>query len=287
MRSRSTPKSCCNLVPGQSFGFDDDRRSLARILDQSGSRRPCPAPIGVADAHPRPRLRSRRLSAARFALARRGAANILQFDLPPSGAADTKRRDAITAAADLEPAHPAPPAGQNGPAALYDDDRACRPPARAYPRSRLPRSRARRGSTVRVDQRQRQKPSSRSPCRSNGFARCAARCCCRREGGDIDKLINRRRAARRFSVSSWFRRSIMLVLSLLLAGTIAEPMRRLAEAAERVRRRGTKSRHEIPDFTSRSDEIGHLSGALRDMTKRALWSHRGDRKLRCRCRRMN
>jgi two-component system sensor histidine kinase ChvG len=57
----------------------------------------------------------------------------------------------------------------------------------------------------------------------------------------------------------------MFVLSLLLAGTIAEPMRRLAEAAERVRR-GTKSRQEIPDFTSRSDEIGHLSGALRDMT---------------------
>jgi len=32
-------------------------------------------------------------------------------------------------------------------------------------------------------------------------------------------------------------------------------------------RRGTKARREIPDFTDRSDEIGHLSGALRDMTK--------------------
>jgi two-component system sensor histidine kinase ChvG len=30
---------------------------------------------------------------------------------------------------------------------------------------------------------------------------------------------------------------------------------------------GTKSRQEIPDFTARADEIGHLSGALRDMTK--------------------
>jgi two-component system, OmpR family, sensor histidine kinase ChvG len=47
-------------------------------------------------------------------------------------------------------------------------------------------------------------------------------------------------------------------------------MHRLAEAAERVRR-GTKSRQEIPDFTYRSDEIGHLSGALRDMT-RALYN---------------
>ncbi len=58
----------------------------------------------------------------------------------------------------------------------------------------------------------------------------------------------------------------MFLLSLFIAGTIAEPIRRLAEAAERVRR-GIKSRQEIPDFTDRSDEIGHLSGALRDMTK--------------------
>ena len=42
-------------------------------------------------------------------------------------------------------------------------------------------------------------------------------------------------------------------------------MRRLAEAAQRVRR-GIKSRQEIPDYTHRADEIGHLSGSLRDMT---------------------
>ena len=47
-------------------------------------------------------------------------------------------------------------------------------------------------------------------------------------------------------------------------------MHRLAEAAERVRR-GIRSRQEIPDFTARCDEIGHLSGALRDMT-RALYN---------------
>ena len=58
----------------------------------------------------------------------------------------------------------------------------------------------------------------------------------------------------------------MFLLSFFIAGTIAEPIRRLAGAAERVRR-GTKARREIPDFTGRSDEIGHLSGALRDMTK--------------------
>ncbi|MDR3407989.1 MAG: stimulus-sensing domain-containing protein [Methylovirgula sp.] len=87
------------------------------------------------------------------------------------------------------------------------------------------------------------------------------------QGGDIDAIIASERWAiiRVFLVSA----GIMLLLSLLLAGTIAGPMHRLAEAAERVRR-GIKSRQEIPDFTNRSDEIGHLSGALRDMT-RALY----------------
>ncbi|MFY9629775.1 MAG: stimulus-sensing domain-containing protein [Methylocystis sp.] len=86
-------------------------------------------------------------------------------------------------------------------------------------------------------------------------------------GGDIDAIIATERWAiiRIFLVSA----GVMLLLSLLFAGTIAEPMRRLAEAAERVRR-GVKSRQEIPDFTDRQDEIGHLSGALRDMT-RALY----------------
>ena len=59
--------------------------------------------------------------------------------------------------------------------------------------------------------------------------------------------------------------SVMLVLSLSLANTIAEPVRRLATSAERVRR-GIRSREQIPDFTARTDEIGHLSRALREMT---------------------
>jgi two-component system sensor histidine kinase ChvG len=59
-------------------------------------------------------------------------------------------------------------------------------------------------------------------------------------------------------------------LSLFFAGAVAEPIRKLAEAAERVRR-GAAGRYEIPDYTDRSDEIGHLSGALRDMT-RALYN---------------
>ena len=63
--------------------------------------------------------------------------------------------------------------------------------------------------------------------------------------------------------------AVTVMLSFYLAGTIVRPVRRLAEAAERVRQsRGRE--HAIPDFRRRSDEIGDLSGALRDMTE-ALW----------------
>lgn len=58
---------------------------------------------------------------------------------------------------------------------------------------------------------------------------------------------------------------ITTLLSLYLAGTIARPVTRLAAAAKRVR--GVTGRNvEIPDFTQRLDEIGELSGALREMT---------------------
>ncbi len=63
--------------------------------------------------------------------------------------------------------------------------------------------------------------------------------------------------------------AVTVLLSLYLAGTIAQPIHHLAEAAERVRRH--HDRHvAIPDFTGQEDEIGDLSGALRDMTA-ALW----------------
>jgi two-component system sensor histidine kinase ChvG len=84
------------------------------------------------------------------------------------------------------------------------------------------------------------------------------------QGGDIDQIIASERWAiiRIFVVSA----GVMLLLSLFFAGTVAEPMRRLAEATDRVRR-GIISRQQIPDFSDRPDEIGHLSAALRDMTK--------------------
>ncbi|HWK47599.1 MAG TPA: stimulus-sensing domain-containing protein [Stellaceae bacterium] len=62
---------------------------------------------------------------------------------------------------------------------------------------------------------------------------------------------------------------VTILLSLYLAGTIARPVRRLAEAAEQVRR-GQGRQVAIPDFTHRRDEIGELSGALAEMTG-ALW----------------
>jgi two-component system sensor histidine kinase ChvG len=81
--------------------------------------------------------------------------------------------------------------------------------------------------------------------------------------GEIDAAVE----AERFVIVQVFlvAAGVMIVLSFLLAGTIGGPVRRLADAAERVRRR-IRSRVEIPDFTHRTDEIGHLSGAIRDMT---------------------
>jgi two-component system sensor histidine kinase ChvG len=84
------------------------------------------------------------------------------------------------------------------------------------------------------------------------------------EAGDIDAIVHAERLAivRVFVVAA----SVTVLLSILLAGTIAAPLRRLADAADRVRHGGMKSRPEIPDYSHRGDEIGHLSQAVRDMT---------------------
>jgi two-component system sensor histidine kinase ChvG len=82
-------------------------------------------------------------------------------------------------------------------------------------------------------------------------------------GGDIDAIVHAERMAivRVFVVAA----GVTILLSILLAGTIAMPLRRLADAADRVRR-GVKARPQIPDFSDRSDEVGHLGRAFRDMT---------------------
>lgn len=88
------------------------------------------------------------------------------------------------------------------------------------------------------------------------------------DGRDIDAAVR----GVRFAILQVFGAAlaVTVLLSLYLASTIARPVRRLAAAADRVRH-GQRRRTAIPDFTKRRDEIGELSGALRDMTD-ALWT---------------
>ncbi len=83
------------------------------------------------------------------------------------------------------------------------------------------------------------------------------------EGDDIDRIVREERVAilRIFLVAS----IVILVLSALLASTVATPLRKLSEAAIRVKR-GVKSRIEIPDFSHRQDEVGNLSTSISEMT---------------------
>lgn len=84
------------------------------------------------------------------------------------------------------------------------------------------------------------------------------------EAGDIDEIVR----AERVAILEVFLVALFVTtsLSLLLAGTIARPIRRLAEAADVVRA-GRAGSAAIPDFTHRGDEVGELSGALREMTE--------------------
>tara|TARA_Y100000589_G_C27195809_1_gene646757 strand:- start:192 stop:1808 length:1617 start_codon:yes stop_codon:yes gene_type:complete len=59
---------------------------------------------------------------------------------------------------------------------------------------------------------------------------------------------------------------ITILLSLYLSNVLTRPVKQLARAANRVRNINYRQ-IEIPDFTSREDEIGDLSYAIRDMTQ--------------------
>ncbi len=63
--------------------------------------------------------------------------------------------------------------------------------------------------------------------------------------------------------------TVTVLLSFYLARTIARPIRRLAQAADRIRR-GHGRFMRIPDFSNRRDEIGDLSSVLQKMTDE-LW----------------
>ncbi|MSP43958.1 MAG: HAMP domain-containing protein [Alphaproteobacteria bacterium] len=83
------------------------------------------------------------------------------------------------------------------------------------------------------------------------------------EAGDIDEIV---RAERRSILEVFLvALGIGVIISVIMAGTIVRPIRRLAEAAENVRNR-KGGRSSIPDFSRRNDEIGDLSIVLADMT---------------------
>ncbi len=84
------------------------------------------------------------------------------------------------------------------------------------------------------------------------------------QGSDIDEIVQAERMAivRVFGIACL----VTIILSILLASTIANPLRKLSAAAVRVRHR-IRTREEIPDFSERQDEIGNLSSALREMTE--------------------
>ncbi len=83
------------------------------------------------------------------------------------------------------------------------------------------------------------------------------------EGGDIDDILRQER----FVLFEVFLVAfgVMLLSSLYLAGTIAEPVRRLAAAADQVRF-GSGGRDAIPGFPERNDEIGDLADSFKEMT---------------------
>jgi len=56
-----------------------------------------------------------------------------------------------------------------------------------------------------------------------------------------------------------------LLSALLLARTVAGPIRRLSASAELVSR-NISARHELPDFAHRSDEVGQMASAFAAMT---------------------
>ncbi|MEX1147528.1 MAG: stimulus-sensing domain-containing protein [Sphingomonadales bacterium] len=81
---------------------------------------------------------------------------------------------------------------------------------------------------------------------------------------EIDRLVEMERVSilEVFGVAL----GVTLLLSLFLSGTIARPIRLLADAADRVRP-GQGRNVTIPDFSRRRDEIGDLSRSLHEMTE--------------------
>ncbi len=82
--------------------------------------------------------------------------------------------------------------------------------------------------------------------------------------GEIDEIINSERSVMATLVLLALAAS--LVASILLARTIAGPMKRLSEGAESVAK-SINARTDLPQFGNRQDEVGQLSEAVHSMTR--------------------
>jgi len=82
------------------------------------------------------------------------------------------------------------------------------------------------------------------------------------ESGDVDEILaTERRGLLPFLGVAL---AVTLMLSALLAFLVAQPLRRLADAADRISDRGDKGLG-VPQIARRRDEIGYLAQALDDM----------------------
>ena len=244
------PEKLLELQAGESLGPGSDQLDNLDFPINPGARGAGAEAADLADPHARPHLRPRRQSAARFAPS--------LFARP-----DPSLRPAAGRRGRAEPLRPRPEirlrpvsAAPNLP--IYHEQPGGNGAAFPEVMNALTGSPS---TVVRVSEQGEQIVSVAVPIQR--FRAVLGVLMLSTEGGDIDKIVAAERKAilRVFGVAAL----VTAILSMLLASTIANPLRRLSAAAVRVRR-GVKNREEIPDFSDRQDEIGNLSVAVRDMT---------------------
>ncbi len=81
--------------------------------------------------------------------------------------------------------------------------------------------------------------------------------------GEIDQIVADQQS--QIWILAVFAGLATLLSALLLARTVAGPIRRLSESAELVSR-NIGARHELPDFAHRTDEVGQMASAFAAMT---------------------
>ncbi|HEX2843422.1 stimulus-sensing domain-containing protein [Hyphomicrobium sp.] len=81
--------------------------------------------------------------------------------------------------------------------------------------------------------------------------------------GEIDQIVADQQS--QIWILAVFAGLATLLSALLLARTVAGPIRRLSESAKLVSR-NISARHELPDFAHRTDEVGQMASAFAAMT---------------------